>query len=214
MAFARWALAIAVVVTACGSDDGAAPGASVAPDASGGTDAATGPIVVSNDGGSMEGHTPRGFAGSGTGLFAGDSLNPSFPADDGVQIWLTFAVPSGTRAPSRALLSSNALTIDGSPFEDLGAMQAAPVTYDSFGPELFDLSPDGPSVDCRLVDATRLECDVTDAAAAAIGTGSENVQFRLRFDRVTDGDGDRDLALFFLTDSNTNEPGIFQLELR
>ena len=162
----------------------------------------------------MEGHTPRGFAGSGTGLFAGDSLNPSFPADDGVQIWLTFAVPSGTRAPSRALLSSDAMTIDGSPFEDLGAMQAAPVTYDSFGPEIFDLAADGPAVDCQLVGESRLECDVTDAAAVAIERGSERVQLRLKFDRVTDGDGDRDLAMFFLTDSNTNEPGIFQLELR
>jgi hypothetical protein len=215
MAFARWAFAAAFVLAACGSDDGGTPDSTAAPDASQapGTSATTGPLTISNEGGSLEGHTPRGFAGSGTGLFAGDSLNPSFPADDGVQIWLTFVVPPGTRAPSRALLSSDELTIDGSPFEDLGPMQAAPVTYDNFGPELFDLSADGPAVDCLLVAESRLECDVTDAAAAAIGGGSERIQFRLRFDRVTDGDGDRDLALFFLTDSNTNEPGIFQLEL-
>lgn len=215
MAFARWAFAAAFVVAACGSDDGAATDATAAPDGSqaSGTSATTGPLTISNEGGSMEGHTPRGFAGSGTGLFAGDSLNPSFPADDGVQIWLTFAVPAGIAAPSRAVLSSDELTIDGSPFEDLGVMQAEPVTYDSFGPELFDLSADGPAIDCQPVGESRLECDVTDAAAAAIGQGSEQVQFRLRFDRVTDGDGDRDLALFFVTDSNTNEPGIFHLEL-
>ena len=47
----------------------------------------------------------------------------------------------------------------------------------------------------------------------AIGGGAERAQFRLRFDRVADDDGEPDLALFFLTDSNTNEPGIFQLEL-
>ena len=210
MAFARWALAFAVVVTACGSDDGAEPDTSAATDASPSIE----PLAIPNEGASMEGHTPRGFAGSGTGLFAGDSLNQSFPDDDGVQIWLTFVVPAGIATPSRALLSSNELTIDGNPFEDLGAMQAAPVTYDSFGPEIFDLAADGPAVDCQLVGESRLECDVTDAAAVAIERGSERVQLRLKFDRVTDGDGDRDLAMFFLTDSNTNEPGIFQLELR
>ena len=40
-----------------------------------------------------------------------------------------------------------------------------------------------------------------------------NVQFRLRFDRAGDGDGSPDLAMFFITNSNTNEPGIFELEI-
>lgn len=39
------------------------------------TEQSTLPIVVANHGGSFEGHTPRGFPGSGTGLFAGDNLN-------------------------------------------------------------------------------------------------------------------------------------------
>lgn len=156
MAFARWAFAAAFVVAACGSDDGAAADATAAPDGSQapGTSATTGRLTISNEGGSMEGHTPLGFAGSGTGLFAGDSLNPSFPADDGVQIWLTFAVPAGIAAPSRAVLSSDELTIDGSPFEDLGVMQAEPVTYDSFGPSSSTSPPTGrPSTANRSVRA-------------------------------------------------------------
>ena len=209
MAFARWVGATALVLAACGTDDGATPDTSPVPDVSGTSE----PLAIPNDGGSMEGHTPRGFAGSGTGLFAGDNLNPGFPAGDGVQLWLTFGLPAGTPVPSRAVLSSDVLTVAGSPFEDLGALQAAPVTYDSFGPELFDLTADGPAVDCQLVGEGRLECDVTDAAVAGIGGGVERAQFRLRFDQVADGDSDPDLALFFLTDSNTNEAGIFQLEL-
>ena len=51
------------------------------------------PLVVTNQGGSLEGHTPRGFAGTGTGLFAGDNLNPAFPEGDGVQFLLTFELP-------------------------------------------------------------------------------------------------------------------------
>jgi hypothetical protein len=209
MAFARWAGAAALLVTACGADDGAAPDSSPAPDVS----VTSEPLTLPNEGGSMEGHTPRGFAGSGTGLFVGDKLNPSFPDGDGAQLWLTFALPEGIPAPSRAVLSSDVLSVVGSPFEDLGALQAEPVIYDSFGPELFDLTADGPIVDCRPVGESRLECDVTDAVTAAIDQGSERAQFRLRFDRVADADGDPDLALFFLTDSNTNEPGIFQLDL-
>ena len=209
MAFVRWVGAIALVLTACGADDGATPRTSPVPDVSGTNE----PLTIPNDGGSMEGHTPRGFAGSGTGLLAGDNLNPGFPDGDGVQLWLTFGLPAGTPVPSRAVLSSDVLTVTGSPFDDLGALQAEPVTYASFGPELFDLAADGPAVDCQLAGEGRLECDVTDATVAAVGSGAERAQFRLRFDRVADDDGDPDLALFFLTDSNTNEPGIFQLEL-
>ena len=47
-------------------------------------------ILLQNQGGSMEGHTPRGFRGMGTGLFAGDNLNQRFPDGDGVQLFLTF----------------------------------------------------------------------------------------------------------------------------
>ena len=38
-------------------------------------------------------------------------------------------------------------------------------------------------------------------------------QFRLGFENVTDGDGIQDLAMFFITNSNTNEPGIFKLNV-
>ncbi len=31
----------------------------------------------------------------------------------------------------------------------------------------------------------------------------------MKFDELSDGDGEPDLALFFRTDSNTNEPDIF-----
>ncbi len=161
----------------------------------------------------MEGHTPRGFAGSGTGLFVGDNLNAGFPDDDGVQLWLSFALPSSGSAPARAVLSSDLMSVAGNPFEDLGTLLAEPVTYDGFGPQLFDLAADGPAVDCERVGAERLECDVTDAVTAALESASQSAQFRLRFERVADGDGSQDLALFFLTDSNINESGTFHLDL-
>ncbi|MDX2379537.1 MAG: hypothetical protein QNM02_07245 [Acidimicrobiia bacterium] len=204
MALAKWSIVICLVASACGSST--TPDASAAPPS-------TSVVSLSNDGGSMEGHTPRGFAGSGTGMFAGDNLNPGFPVDDGVQLWLSFELPAGGATPSRALLSSDVMTIAGTPFEDLGTLLAEPVTYESFGPQLFDLAADGPAVDCRRVGAERIECDVTDAVTSALESGSQNAQFRLRFERVADGDGSQDRALFFLSDSNLNEPGIFHLDL-
>ena len=33
-------------------------------------------------------------------------------------------------------------------------------------------------------------------------------------EKVGDNDNEQDLAMFFITNSNTNEPGIFELELR
>jgi hypothetical protein len=105
------------------------------------------------------------------------------------------------------------MTVAGSPFEDLGSLLAEPVSYDSFGPQLIDLAADGPAIDCQRVGAERLECDVTDAVTTALESGSRSAQLRLRFERLADGDGNEDLVLFFLTDSNVNEPGIFHLEL-
>ena len=63
-------IALVVVVSACGGGATTGHGAATA--------------VVPNHGGGLEGHTPTGFAGSGTGLFAGDNLNSSFPEGQGV----------------------------------------------------------------------------------------------------------------------------------
>ena len=169
---------------------------------------------IPNDGTTaLEGHTPRGFAGTGLGLFAGDNLNPNFPNGDGVQIWLSFAIPDGTAAPESAILRSDVLSTSGNVFEALGNLQAAPVSYEAFGPDLFDLAPTGDLVTCERPSDTSLTCDVSDAAAAAIDAGDPFVQLRLTFEEVSDSDGEQDLAMFFLTDSNTNEPGIFTLDL-
>jgi hypothetical protein len=205
MAFARSAallLALALAGAACGTSP-SAPTTSVD----------TGDVVtIPNHGGDMEGHTPTGFAGSGTGLFAGDNLNATFPEGVGVQTFLTFAVPGGMTV-GRAVLRSDALTVIGSPFDDLGQLLAEPVEYSLFGPDLFDLSAIGDPLPCRVVGDSGVECDVTAAVQSAADQGAPNVQFRLRFSSLADNDGQPDLALFYLTDSNTNEPGIFELSI-
>lgn len=206
-----WLFAASVTfVAACGSGGGADLSADGGEETSGAVEL---PTTIENNGGSLEGHTPRGFAGMGTGLFAGDNLNPGFPDGDGVQTWLTFDLPSGIDPPASALLTSDSLVVQGSPFEDLGNLNAEPVMYEEFSAEIFDLPAQGQASTCTRVGDSRLECDVTEAVSAAIGAGESRVQFRLKFDLVADGDGVQDLALFFLTDSNTNEAGTFNLEL-
>jgi hypothetical protein len=96
---------------------------------------------------------------------------------------------------------------------DLGALQAEPVSYDSFTPTSFDLPPTGAAVSCSRVGGDTVECDVTDAVARTVGAGEDRAQFRLRFETAGDGDGEADLAMFFVTDSNSNQAGIFTLDL-
>jgi hypothetical protein len=180
--------------------------------ACGGTTATTdspGTIVIPNHGGAQEGHTPTGFAGSGTGLFAGDNLNPTFPEGQGVQIFLTFALRDQAGEGS-AIVTSDVLQTIGTPFEDLGDLLIEPISYDAFGPELFDLEANAVATRCTAADTT-VQCDVTAAVAAATAAGQTVAQFRLRFEQAADSDGEADLALFYRSDSNTNEPGLFEL---
>lgn len=207
MVFARSALflAIALVAAACSSSDGSPSSAPVGPEAT--------TAEIPNRGDDMEGHTPRGFPGSGRGLFVGDNLNSSFPDGDGVQIYLTFDLPE-IRSVEAALLTSDVLHFSGTPFTDLGELLAEPMEYDSFGPDLYDLPASGDPAVCRREGETGVVCDITDQVDAAMSSGAGSVQVRLRFERAGDNDGDQDLAMFFREDSNINEPRLFTLRVR
>ncbi|MFQ5425725.1 MAG: hypothetical protein ACE5EV_01435 [Gaiellales bacterium] len=201
------------LAAACGGSGGeqdAAPAEAAAPQG----DPGLGSVTLLNEGGELEGHTPRGFAGSGTGLFAGDNLNPGFPNGDGVQIFLTFPLePLGGREVGRATLTADGVDVAGTPFEDLGDLSAEQVRFTEFGPALWEKEPVAGGSRCVLATSADgpFRCDVTAAVREATQGGEEFVQFRVRFERAGDGDGQPDLAMFFLTDSNTNEPGIFAI---
>ncbi|MFV2001029.1 MAG: hypothetical protein ACC654_11765 [Acidimicrobiia bacterium] len=166
--------------------------------------------AISNQGGTSEGHTPTDFPGTGPGLFVGDNLNASFPDGVGVQTYLEFALPADIDATT-AILRSDRLITSGTPFEDLGPLVAEVVVYDTFGPDLFNLTATGPSAPCLVIGGTTLECDVGSAVQNAASAGQSTVQFRLRFEIPGDNDGVQDLAMFYRTDSNTNEAGLFEL---
>ena len=202
MVHAKTALiaSVLVVLAACTAND-----ATTTSDAQSGE-----PISVSNQGGELEGHTPTGFAGAGTGLFAGDNLNQSFPEGVGVQLFVTFALPADATVADARIVST-ALHTSGEPFEGLGPLLAEPVTYQTFGPELFNLAAIGPHSECTVVDGTAITCNVTEAVQESVDRGDATAQFRIRFAQPADSDGLQDLAMFYTTDSNTNESGIFQL---
>jgi hypothetical protein len=204
-------IAMALVFAACSS--AATPAgnrpATTAPPA---VAASSAPVVIENQGGTLEGHTRRRFAGTGAGLFAGDNLNPNFPDGDGVYLFLTFEVEPPSTVSS-AVLASQVLTVRGTPFDDLGTLLAEPVAYDAFGPDLFDLEATGPAVACQRLKESEIVCDITDSVRASAEAGTTPLQYRLGFDRVSDGDGQADLAMFTFGDSNTNAPGIFTLTI-
>ena len=167
-------------------------------------------ISIPNEGSENEGHTPIGFPGMGTGLFAGDNLNSRFPEGDGVQTFLTFPLPEASSV-TNATLRSGLLQTRGTPFDDLGALIVERVEYTEFGPHLFDLPPSGDPSACTVTGGTVVTCDVTGAVQAAIDDAATTAQFRLRFEQVADNDGQADLAMFYRSDSNTNEQGLFTL---
>ena len=173
-------------------------------------------LVIENQGGDMEGHTPRGFQGQGTGLFVGDNLNPGFPNGDGVQIYLSFDlkdVPSGEIVS--AVLKSDDVSFFGEPFEGLGILEIEEVRYDSFSSALWNLEALVDGARCVFADSKEgdFECDLSSAVQRSFDDNYMYVQFRVLFDEAGDGDGVKDMAMFFKTNSNTNEPGIFELDL-
>ena len=171
-------------------------------------------VILTNDGTTeFEGHTPLGFQGSGVGLFAGDNLNPNFPNGEGIQILLHFALDPSVQVPETAILRSDVMSTRGDVFEALGELQAAPVSYETFSSELWNIEPTGDAVTCDRLTDTSLSCDVTDAARAAIEAGDDAIQIQLTLEQVSDSDGEQDLVLFNNGDSNINEPGLFTLNL-
>lgn len=175
------------------------------------------PVTLPNLGGDMGGHTPRGFRGQGSGVFVGDNLNPRFPNGEGVQAFISFDLTSvaGWQIESAQLFTAF-LRIRGEPFADLGEIRLEQVSFARFSNQIWD-GPAISSFGCVLdisPDQTSAGCDLTEAVQNTLGEGSDILQFRLRFEKVSDEDGQQDLALFFKRDSNTNEGGVFDLTLR
>ena len=171
-------------------------------------------IVISNHGGKMEGHTPRGFKGMGTGLFAGDNLNPGFPNGDGVQFFLSFDISKVQSASiGSAILSSSYAHTEGTPFNDLGSLEVNSIAYNSFSSDLWNKTPESKACTLGIEAGEEYKCDITQALNRALTDGLQYVQFQVRFENAGDNDGSQDLILFYKTNSNTNEPGTFQLEI-
>ncbi|MEO0325612.1 MAG: hypothetical protein AAF447_21835 [Myxococcota bacterium] len=226
------ALAASLLLVACGDDDGTTGGAmpdaattvdmeapdlateDLGPEDAGGTPMT---FVLENDGTtSMEGHTPRGFMGQGIGLFAGDNLNPRFPDGDGVQFFVSFdlsTLPAGT-IESATLRSENA-SVAGSPYADLGNLSLEEIRYASFGAALWNAPVVDGGFSCVFATSTDgpFNCDVTSLVSSSRADDYAFAQMRFRLEQAGDSDGAQDLAQFFITDANTNEPGIFELEV-
>ena len=150
---------------------------------------------LQNQGGGMEGHTPRGFQGMGTGLFAGDNLNRNFPDGDGVQIFLTFDlsdVPPGV--VRSAVLSSANASVSGTPFQDLGALTVAEVRYTEFSSALWDLAPLENSARCIFAESASgpFRCSLSGAVQRSLDDSYKYVQFRIQFEKAGDGDGSQE----------------------
>jgi hypothetical protein len=177
-----------------------------------------GTFVILNKGDvSQKGHAPSGFQGMEAGLFAGDNFNAQFPDGAGVRFSLSFDLRD---LPADGVLSSAVLHSDyahqtGTPYEDLGALIVSEISYDMFSMRIWE-NKSASGFSCIFADSANgpFSCDVTEVVGRAYAERREYIQFRLQFEEAGDNDGAPDVASFFKTDSNTNEPGIFELTVR
>ncbi len=196
----------------------------VTPDDPGDTDvpAEAQTFTLTNSGNpDKEGHTPRGFQGQGGGLFTGDNINGGFPEFEGTQIFLSINLKQapegdltdGDWAVQSAVLSSDNVEFNGTPFADLGVLEVEEVVFDDFSSVLWDLEPVTGGAACTLADsmAGPFACDLAPAVQAALDDGRKFAQFRIRMTELGDGDGQPDMVLFSLGNTNTTEAGIFDL---
>lgn len=200
-------LTAALVLTACGggpspSTAGTSPAVHQTPEG----------YVLGNLGdGELEGHTPRGFEGQGSGPFVGDNINPKFPDGDGVQLFLSFdlkPLPRGMIASAK--LRAKETRVAGEPFASLGKLMLEEVRFDQFSKALWNSEGSGERVFASSKEGP-FECDVTDIVDRRRST--QMAQVRLRFEKAGDGDGVKDVVYFNpkAGSADHNEPGLLEL---
>ena len=152
----------------------------------------------------------------GTGLFARDNLNPRFPDGGGVQIFLTFdlsALPAGKVVS--AVLRSDRASVRGTPFKDVGTLRAEEIRYSKFSSALWNLEAHDSGAGCEFATSPSgpFQCGLAETLQRSLNDSYPLAQFRLLLDRAGDGDGIPDMVAFFISNSNTNQTGIFELEV-
>lgn len=173
-----------------------------------------GSLLILNQGDSLEGHTPRGFSGSGTGLFVGDNLNENFPDGDGLRIFLTFNIDKlKNKKVKSAVLISEDVHVEGTPFKDLGTLSLFETTYVEFSSKIWNNEISDNVCSAESIIEGVFSCDITEHIQRISREGKDVAQFIFQFERAGDNDGSKDLALFYKTDSNTNERGIFYIRI-
>ena len=176
-------------------------------------------VVLPNQGGVFEGATLTESTASAPTLIVGDESAPNLPPGEGLEIYITFDLSQvqsldGAGLVSAQLRSHAMQIVEGTPFEDLGPLNAVRVQYESFPPTPDERLALGDEVACEADPAAvQLSCNVLDTVEQALADGVERISFRLRFATPTDADGEPDFALFFVTTQGLNEPGVFTLEL-
>lgn len=201
-------LLVSIILSACSTVDNIIAEA---------TGAEPNTYILYNEGNNtMEGNTPRGYAGSGPGLFVGDDLHSDFPSGDGVQAFISFNLSSlGSQNVTEAVLRTTNYEIRGTPFKDLGNLIVDEMRYANFNDRLWAWAPVLNGADCVFATSAQgpFSCDVTEGLQIAFRTGRTKVQFRLRTEIPGDGDGVQDMIFFYISDLNATEPGIFELQV-
>ncbi len=143
-------------------------------------------------------------------LLVGDSTG-----DAGIRSFLAFPWPEEAEEILNATLVLVCVSGQGTPFNDLGALNIEPVDLgegiqpdDIYNPALAPpIRDDGTGWTCQLDQ--QLRYDTTDLALAAWNENLARLDLRLRFDAASDGDGAADAVTFFAREAEaTTGPGL------
>ena len=140
-------------------------------------------------------------------------MNQNFPEGDGVQIFLTFDLSfvQETITEARLQAPKENIHFSGTHLEDWGNLIVEEVRYDTFSSKLWDLGSSGNGCIFATSEEGPFECDVSSIVTNSLNDNYRYAQSRIRFENPGDNDGQQDMVMFYITNSNTNERGIFEL---
>lgn len=98
---------------------------------------------------------------------------------------------------------------------DLGDLTAEEIRFDAFSSALWNADVEAQGQSCTFATSADgpFECDLAQALQNSLDDGYDRLQLRFTLDEAGDSDGQQDMVLFHLGDTNATAPGIFALDI-
>ena len=97
----------------------------------------------------------------------------------------------------------------------MGTLRAEEIGYSKFSSALWNLEAHASGAGCEFAISPSglFQCGLAETVQRSLNDPYPLAPFRLLQDRAGDGDGVPDMVAFLISNSNTNQTGIFELEV-